>query len=176
MKLRKWRKWASGLCLVLIEPTAVSAQASDATMRLLTAEAPSDAFASAQSRDLLVDAADAYCREVRQAFPLNSPAEAAWLDEELRSKDNNRMMRAMDSAEYGRRIAEIFATDCIGFAAVYKAKGRSLGLVGLGLAFSRFQYAQWAAKKNGVAPDKFAFGVVGSFAAPFLSAWIAMDR
>jgi hypothetical protein len=106
---------------------------------------------------------------VKLAYPQNSPAEDQWLDAEIKGS-NERVMRALASAEMGRRQARYFTTACSNWTAqLAKVPDTWRSYVALAYAFLRFAGdAEFFAPKNNVDGGALAFGLAPRNAAEAL--------
>jgi hypothetical protein len=159
----------------LLALPAFAAERSDTLRPFLLAQTPSDQFESAETRASLIESALAYCRDVRSVFPRSSPAEKAWIDGEMNGS-GDRMIRLLQTAEWGRLQAENFVDGCISFAELGKSQPWDVrAYIGLAFSFSKFRpYAEGAARQNGVDPDRFGFSYLGTKDLSFLRAALAL--
>lgn len=121
-----------------------------------------EALRTDAGRDALALAAASYCEEVDRRYPRNSPAEEEWLTTEIAAQ-GDRMLRAAQSAEFGRRATAAFTTTCNSFADAYQQGSHQTGLIGMAYAFVRYDGdAEFYAKKNGVDARELGLAALGS--------------
>lgn len=126
---------ASHVCAVTA--TAATAKTNLETQALLRATTSPDDFSSRDSRLLLIDGAEAYCRSLKRVFPTNSPADDSWLQEEV-AGGGDRPLRAISSIQMVRRMAANFVGECLHFAVMARANPDSpKAYVGLAIAFDK---------------------------------------
>jgi hypothetical protein len=104
-----------------------------------------------------------YCQALGNAFPKNSPAEERWLDDEL-TGDNQRLMRALNSAEMGRRQTDAFIRDCKTATSTYLQSdgNKAQSIFMLIFSISRFhaeERSRWA-QQNGLDPQYWGFNIL----------------
>jgi hypothetical protein len=118
-----------------------------------------DNLATPASRAMLVNSVKNYCLEIERRYPRNSPNEDIWLDTEI-DASGDRMIRVMNSPEFGRRMAANFIIDCKGYASEYSENGKKVyGLIGLARNFVKFYPdAELYAKKNNMNVEDLGFG------------------
>lgn len=63
---------------------------------------------------------EAYCREVLDTVPTNTPAEDAWVNEELKFSDIDRMTRLGSSKEWARRQLKETFSECLRIVALLR--------------------------------------------------------
>lgn len=118
-----------------------------------------------EARDQLVRALNSYCIALDKAFPKNSPAEEAWISGEFASKDSTRILRVVDSPEWGRRMASEFTESCLSLTGNFFSNPdqRIVSLFALIQAVARFHGdAATYARKNKLDPDNWGFIILGS--------------
>ena len=143
----------------LLASAPVPAPTSPATQQLLRSALQLDAMSNDKDVAGLIRAVAAYCAEVSDVYPRNTPAEDQWLASEIKG-GGNRLPRVFQSAELGRRVAANFTGECKSYVSAYaRPSQRRVALVGLAYTFTRFERdAAFYAPKNGVDPKRFAFG------------------
>ena len=71
-----------------------------------------------KSRAHLADLFGAYCREILNTIPTNTPAETAWVAEEYGATDGKRLNRLVETKEWARhRLKEVFS-GCVNEASI----------------------------------------------------------
>jgi hypothetical protein len=66
-----------------------------------------------KNRIELVRLSDAYCREVLDTVPTNTPAEDAWVTAESKTSDTNRITRLVSSKEWARHQLKETFSECL---------------------------------------------------------------
>ena len=119
------------------------------------------ALETAVARKTLTERVKAYCNEIRSDFPQNSPAEDAWLREELQA-GGERGTRIFSSPEWGRRQVKNFTTGCLqGVTVLEKSPENAKAYAGLGYTFVRLgNDSEYYARKNNLHPEKYGFPLV----------------
>ena len=92
--------------------THAHAQRSAAEQLVSMAVNPSTPLAKAQ-RLQLTDLLLTYCRDVLAALPTNTPAEAGWVANEMKTTDMNKVMRLSSSREYARHSLQDTFQACV---------------------------------------------------------------
>src|SRR5690606_20816969 len=96
---------------LILMPFPVGAVETSPTARsLLRVTLDYDELATPAGRKSLAVAARDYCAEIERDYPKTSPAEEQWLMSEINGA-GDRVMRALASAEMGRRMAARFTED-----------------------------------------------------------------
>ena len=146
---------AAALSLTLLAPQAKPADTVPSVKPLAVLVTKYEGWAAPAQRSALVAAVAAYCTDIERAFPQNSPAEDQWLTAEV-DAGGERLMRAVRSAEWGRRQAKNFTTACATWTAVFNTPGNSArGLTGLAHTFVRFsEDSAFYARANNLDPER----------------------
>lgn len=168
-----------GLTAVIVligAPCEAAPDASPATLALMRAGLDQGALAKREGRLTLVETVRAYCQEIAGAYPRNSPTADAWLNGELES-GGDRALRAMGTAEQGRRKAKVFTESCARWTEAASAvPDRPRYYVGLAYEFSRFsQDAEIFASRNGIDGQRYAFFLLDDTAQSLMLAALMAD-
>lgn len=131
------------------------------TSALLRHALDEKALQTVAARKILTEKVKAYCNEIRSVFPQNSPAEDAWLREEIQA-GGERATRIFPSPEWGRRQVKIFTDGCLQWVRkLDESPENAKAYVGLGYTFVRLGTdSEYHARKNGLDPEKYGFSLV----------------
>ncbi len=148
--------------ILLMATTDVQAASlSTSTVELLRATSNNEQLKSPERRQSLAAKVKAYCEEIEDVYPRNSPAEEQWLDNEIKS-GGDRVSRVLSSPEFGRRQAKLFTDGCMQWSlALEEHSDRSRYYVGLAYVFLKFSTdAEFLAKKNALNPENFGLSYI----------------
>jgi len=145
----------AAVSLALLTPQSKPADLAPSVQPLAALVVKHEGWGLPVRRMALVTAVAAYCADVERIFPQNSPAEDQWLKAEV-DAGGERLMRAVRSAEWGRRQAKNFTTACAAWVPVFKVPGNSArALTGLAHAFVRFSEDSASyARANDLDPER----------------------
>jgi hypothetical protein len=101
---------ALGLAIIIATASGSAAQ-NDIPGELATfASRPASDY-TATFRAKLIQTLAAYCQEVLNALPTNTPAEDAWVASEQKTTDATKITRLLGSKEYSRSILKNMFSD-----------------------------------------------------------------
>ena len=111
----------------------------------------------------------AYCREVLNSVPTNTPAEQAWVAEEGRTTDVKRIARLVQSKEYARHQLQETFSECLSKLSVLtQAQTRNdrgqeaAGFVSTAISFNESSDLANYATRVGLTSEEFQFPLLGS--------------
>jgi hypothetical protein len=103
-----------GFAVVIATASATTAQNSKASsaneLAALSGRPASDYTAAFRAK--LTQTFAAYCQELLNALPTNTPAEDAWVESEQKTTDFTRISRVVSSKEYSRHILKETFSNC----------------------------------------------------------------
>lgn len=105
-----------------------------------------------------------YCAALQQRYPTNSPAEDQWLEREM-GGGGERLIRALASAEFGRRDAAMFTANCISMTEAFEMYPDARPNILFALIGSIARYspdAEYHAESNGLDGDAWGFTFLGT--------------
>src|SRR5258708_1471447 len=102
---------ALGLAIVIATASGLAAQNNNPGELATFASRPASDY-TATFRAKLIQTFAAYCQEVLDALPTNTPAEDAWVASEQKTTDLTKISRLLGSKEYSRYILKNTFSDC----------------------------------------------------------------
>ena len=156
------------LCL----PAPLSAEMVPEAKAMVGATIVDDDFESVGSRRALVEATAAYCERFSASLPRNSPADAAWLEGELKG-EGRRTVDALGSVQFARHLGSRFVRECLTFAAIAADNpSNAKALIGLAIAFERVDDNLMRLEgQNGITREGYAFDIgLGIVSSAFMRA------
>jgi hypothetical protein len=108
---------AVGLAIIIATGSSSAAQNNLAGELAIFANRPASDY-TAIFRAKLVQTFAAYCQEVLNALPTNTPAEDDWVASEQKTTDMTKITRLLNSKEYSRNFLKGMFSDCKDIAAM----------------------------------------------------------